>query len=51
MLKIYNAQKNKFKLMYVSQYPVPIEWAYKKDKDGILKVVHVGAFKIPSQQI
>lgn len=49
--KCYNAQKNKFKLMSVSKYPAPIEWAYKKNKDGILKAVKVGAFEIPSQQI
>lgn len=49
--KIYNTQKNKLKLMSVSQYPAPIEWAYKKNEGGILKAVNVGAFEIPSQQI
>ena len=37
--------------MSVSQYSVSIEWAWKKNEDGILKAVHIGAFKIPSQQI
>ncbi len=49
--KIYNTQKNKIKLMSVSKYPAPIEWAYKKNENGILKAVKVGAFEIPSQQI
>jgi len=48
---IYKSQKIKCKLMTVSKYPAPIEWAYKKDCNGILKAVNVGAFKIPSQGI
>ncbi len=49
--KIYHSQKNKTKLMSVAKYPVPIEWAFKKNEHGILKAVNVGAFEIPSQNI
>ena len=48
---IYKTQKILLKLMAVSKYPVPIEWAYEKDDNGILKAVNPGAFKLPSQQI
>ena len=48
---MYATQKKIFKLMSVSRYPAPIEWAYQKNQNGILKATTSGAFKIPSQQL
>ena len=47
--KLYENNNPKNKLMAVSEYPAPIEWAYKKNSAGILKTVNPGAFERQSQ--
>lgn len=38
-------------LMAVADYPVPIEWAFEINQEGILNPVNKGAFKIRSQDL
>ena len=45
----YENNNHKNKLMAVSKYPAPIDWAYKKNSLGILKAVKPGAFERQSQ--
>ena len=48
--RTYQSYNPKTKLMAVSRYPAPIEWAYTKNQKGILKAVKKGAFQVPSQE-
>ena len=47
----FNKAKFTNSLMSVTEYPAPIEWAFKKDKKGNLKALNEGAFKIRSQDL
>jgi len=38
-------------LHVVASYPVPIEWAYRRDSQGLLTPVAPGAFEIRSQDL
>tara|TARA_B100000579_G_C22847574_1_gene865337 strand:+ start:370 stop:1068 length:699 start_codon:yes stop_codon:yes gene_type:complete len=48
---LFNKTKNSNSLMSVTEYPAPVEWAFKKDKKGNLKPLNEGAFKIRSQDL
>ena len=49
--KLYTNNKKKHPLHVVSEYPVPIEWAYRRNDDGFLDPVHPGAFAERSQDL
>ena len=48
---LFNKNKISNSLMSVTEYPVPVEWAFKKDDKGNLKPLNEGAFKIRSQDL
>ena len=48
---LFNKTKLSSSLMSVTEYPVPVEWAFKKNKNGNLKPLNEGAFKIRSQDL
>ena len=48
--EIYQSYTPPKKLMSVSRFPAPIEWAFTKNKEGILESVKKDAFQIPSQE-
>ena len=48
---LFNKNKISKSLMSVTEYPVPVEWAFKKDNKGNLKPLNEGAFKIRSQDL
>ena len=48
---LFNKNKISNSLMSVTEYPVPVEWAFKKDNKGNLKPLNEGAFKIRSQDL
>tara|TARA_B100002019_G_C21268235_1_gene600634 strand:+ start:779 stop:1477 length:699 start_codon:yes stop_codon:yes gene_type:complete len=48
---LFNKKEISNSLMSVTEYPVPVEWAFKKDKKGNLKPMNEGAFKIRSQDL
>lgn len=43
--------KNERKVLAVGEYPVPIEWAFDRDRTGELSPVQPGMFAQPSQQL
>ena len=47
--EIFEKHDQKFPLMAVSRFPVPIEWAYTRDKSGQLTPVSPGSYAIRSQ--
>ena len=49
--KLYMKYKRKNPLHVVSQFPVPIEWAYRQDRKGFLTPVVQGAYKKRSQDL
>ena len=48
--KMIKSQKSNF-LMSVTEYPVPIEWAFRIDKNKLLQPLNQGSFAIRSQDI
>lgn len=38
-------------VLAVAEYPVPIEWAFRQSKEGLLKAVQPGMFAVRSQDI
>lgn len=48
---IFKESKSSNFLMSVAEYPVPIEWAFKINKNGALQPVKKGKFSIRSQDI
>lgn len=49
--ELYLKHKRKHPLHVVSEFPVPIEWAYRRNKDGLLEPVQPGAYAIRSQDL
>ena len=49
--QIFNNSLNNNFLMTVTEYSVPIEWAFKINKDGYLDSINKGAFAIRSQDL
>ena len=49
--ELYVRHNRKYPLHVVAQFPVPIEWAYRRDGEGMLTPVQPGAFAIRSQDI
>jgi len=49
--ELYTNNKRKHPLHVVSEYPVPIEWAYRRNDDGFLDPVQPGAFAERSQDL
>lgn len=48
---LYSQFKGKKQVLAVTQFPVPIEWAFSKNNNGQLTPVQPGAFAIRSQDI
>ena len=48
--KMIRNKKSNF-LMSVTEYPVPIEWAFRLDKNKLLQPLNQGSFAIRSQDI
>ena len=46
---LYLSYKRENPLHVVSEFPVPIEWAYRRKKEGLLDPVQPGAYAIRSQ--
>ena len=49
--ELYLKHNKKHPLHVVSEFPVPIEWAYRRDAEGLLNPVHTGAYAIRSQDL
>ena len=49
--QIFNNSINNNFLMTVTEYSVPIEWAFKINEDGYLDSINKGAFAIRSQDL
>lgn len=49
--KVYSSFKGERPLHVVTPYPVPIEWAYRREADGLLNPVQPGAYAIRSQDL
>jgi len=49
--EIYRSHAGRYPLHVVSSYPVPIEWAYRRDAAGFLTPVSPGAFATRSQDL
>ena len=49
--ELYVRHKRKHPLHVVAQFSAPIEWAYRRDDEGMLTPVQPGAFAIRSQDI
>ena len=47
----YLANNRKFPLHVVARFPVPLEWAYRRNRDGFLSPVEPGKFAIRSQDL
>jgi len=47
--ELYMRYNKKNPLHVVSEFPVPIEWAYRRDKEGLLKPVQPKAYAVRSQ--
>ena len=48
---LFSKFKKKNPLHVVSKFPVPIDWAYTRSRDGMLKPVKPGAYKKRSQDL
>ena len=48
---LYLEHERKRPLHVVNQFPVPIEWAYRRDHNGLLTPVKPGAYAIRSQDL
>ena len=49
--ELYLKHNKKHPLHVVSEFPVPIEWAYRRDAEGLLDPLHTGAYAIRSQDL
>ena len=49
--ELYLKHNKKYPLHVVAEFPVPIEWAYRRDEKGLLEPVKPGAFAIRSQDL
>jgi pseudaminic acid cytidylyltransferase len=49
--EIYLKHNKKHPLHVVSEFPVPIEWAYRRDEKGMLEPVQPGGYSIRSQDL
>ena len=49
--ELYLKHNKKYPLHVVSEFPVPIEWAYRRDAEGFLEPVQTGAYAIRSQDL
>lgn len=49
--ELYKKNKKKYPLHVVTQFPVPIEWAYRLDRRGFMTPVKPGAYAKRSQDI
>lgn len=49
--ELYLKHNKKHPLHVVSEFPVPIEWAYRRDEEGMLEPVQPGAYAIRSQDL
>jgi N-acylneuraminate cytidylyltransferase len=49
--ELYLKHNRKHPLHIVSEFPVPVEWAYRRDAEGLLDPVQPGAYAIRSQDL
>lgn len=49
--ELYLSHDKKHPLHVVAEFPVPIEWAYRRDEKGLLEPVQPGAYAIRSQDL
>ena len=49
--ELYLAHRRRKALLAISEYPVPIEWAFKRADDGALQPVQPGMFAVRSQDL
>ena len=49
--ELYLKHKKKHPLHVVTEFPIPIEWAYRRDEKGMLVPVQPGAYAIRSQDL
>ena len=49
--ELYLKHNKKHPLHVVSEFPVPFEWAYRRDAEGLLYPLHTGAYAIRSQDL
>ena len=49
--ELYVRHNRKYPLHVVAQFPAPIEWAYRRDAEGLLTPVQPGAYAIRSQDL
>ena len=49
--ELYLQHNKKHPLHVVSEFPIPIEWAYRRNEKGILEPVQPGAYAIRSQDL
>jgi len=49
--ELYLRHNQKHPLHVVSEFPVPIEWAYRRNEEGLLDPVQPGAYAIRSQDM
>jgi len=47
--KVFDEKKNSESLIAITEYPVPIEWAFSLNRENILKPIYPGKFSIRSQ--
>ncbi len=47
----FNNHSSNYSLMAVTEYPVPIEWAFELNKKGVLQPIKKGNFQIRSQDL
>ena len=49
--ELFLSHDKKYPLHVVSEFPVPIEWAYRRDKKGFLIPINPGAYALRSQDL
>jgi pseudaminic acid cytidylyltransferase len=49
--ELFLQHNKKYPLHVVSESPVPIEWAYRRDEEGMLEPIQPGAYAIRSQDL
>ena len=49
--KLFQDSGGEQPLLAVSEYPAPIEWAFKREENGALTPVQAGMFEVRSQDL